>query len=73
MVFLSIHKKAFDTVEHDILLSKLDHYGIRGMTNNWFKSSREKNLFKSYIQSNVSKICYFSRFSTWPSFVLDIY
>ena len=31
-------KKAFDTVEYDILLAKLEHYDIRDMTNNWFKS-----------------------------------
>ena len=36
-VFIDLQKD-FDTVDHGILLSKLNHYSVRGASYQWFKS-----------------------------------
>ena len=48
-IFINL-KKAFDTVNHSILLRKLDHYGIRGTPHEWFASYLSNR--KQYVSVN---------------------
>ena len=46
-VFIDL-KKAFDTIDHELLIQKMDRYGIRGVGLNWIKSYIEKR--KQFVQ-----------------------
>lgn len=48
--------KAFDTVDHEILLSKLWHYGIRGHANKFFRSYLSGRKQFTYVNDEKSEL-----------------
>lgn len=58
-VFIDL-KKAFDLVDHECLLYKLEHYGIRGQSLDWFRN---------YLTNRTQKVNYANELSS--SLILD--
>ena len=54
-IFLDL-KKAFDTVDHDILLSKLSAFGICGKTHCWFKTYLKNRKQFCYVEGQESSM-----------------
>ena len=54
-------QKAFGTVDYNILLSKLYHYGVKGTPHQWFKSyltDRQQYTTINHQNSSLSNIKY---------------
>ena len=54
-----ISKKAFDTVDFDILIGKLNQYDYRGITNKWFRNyltNRTQYVNLGEFESSLKKI-----------------
>ena len=52
-VFLDF-QKTFDTVNHNILIPKLNHYGTRGVTLDWFQSHLKNRKQQTSINNTLS-------------------
>ena len=52
-------QKAFDTVDHHILLKKLEYYGVRGISNKWvasYLSNRKQFVSINGYKSNLADV-----------------
>ena len=52
-VFIDL-KKAFDNVDQDVLLDKLNYYGSRRIINSWFSSYLKKRTQTTQVDHHIS-------------------
>ena len=57
VVFLDI-SKAFDTVNHDLLLWKLSHLGLSPSAITWFKSYLSNHCHQPRVENEYSSLCF---------------
>ena len=58
LIFIHL-KKAFDTVDHEFLFQKLEHYGVVGKELSWIKSylsNRKQYCRIDGVDSNINDI-----------------
>ena len=69
--------KAFDTVDHQILLKKLEYYGIAGNNLRWFENYlKDRQQFVSFEHNSTKKVtvtCVVPQGSILEPFLLVIY
>ena len=56
-IFLDL-SKAFDTLDHDILIKKLERYGIRGDVKKWFISYQSDRSLVAKVNTKPNTTIY---------------